>query len=153
MASSNYTTNLSLCAWTENDRPKRADFVSDNAIIDAQLGGHLANAGIHMTADEKQKLAAPFVLKTYSGSGESSRTNILDFAPKLVIIYKRNTPPVMVENGVTVVNCGCSGYGASGTGGVSISGSNVTVSETAAASGSRISLNSSGSQYTVIAFR
>ena len=126
MASSNYTTNLSLCAWTENDRPKRADFVSDNA---------------------------PFVLKTYSGSGESSRTIILDFAPKLVIIYKRNTPPVMVENGVTVVNCGCSGYGASGTGGVSISGSNVTVSETAATSGSRISLNSSGSQYTVIAFR
>ena len=37
MATSNYTPNLHLNAWEETDRPKRADFVSDNQIIDTQL--------------------------------------------------------------------------------------------------------------------
>ena len=41
MASSQFTTNLGLCNWLESDRPKRADFVSDNGIIDSVLGGHL----------------------------------------------------------------------------------------------------------------
>ena len=153
MASSNYTSNLHLCAWSAGDRPKRADFVSDNTIIDTQLGGHLANGNIHVTASEKQLLSEPFALKTYSGSGESSRTVVLDFAPRLVIIYKRSAPPVAFDNGVNVVNCGVTGSGASGSGGISVSGTNVTVSETAAVSGTRLSLNESGSQYTLIAFR
>ena len=50
MASSNYTPNLHLSAWNASDRPKRADFVSDNTIIDTQLGGHIANSGIHVSA-------------------------------------------------------------------------------------------------------
>lgn len=153
MASSNYTTNLHLSAWSDSDRPKRADFVSDNAIIDSQLGGHILNGSIHLTADEKQKVTEPYVLKTYSGSGSESRTIILDFAPKMVIVYKRNTAPIMYENGDTVVNCGIAGYGASGSGGISVSGKNVTLHETTASSGSRVSLNASGSQYTLIAFR
>ncbi len=153
MASSNYTSNLHLCAWSDTDRPKRADFVSDNAIIDAQLGGHLANGSLHMTAAEKEKVAEPFAYKAYAGSGESSRTIALDFAPKMVIVFKRNQPLVTLDNGVTVINNGVACYGASGSGGVTISGTNVTVTETAASSGSRISLNASGSQYTVIAFR
>ena len=153
MASSNYTTNLHLCAWSGSDRPKRADFVSDNTIIDTQLGGHIANDNIHMSAAEKLMVSEPYVLKTYSGSGESARTVVLEFTPKLVIAFKRNAPLVKYENGVSIVNCGCAGYGASSSGGISVSGANVTVNETAAASGARWSLNESGSQYTLIAFR
>ena len=56
MATSNYTPNLHLSAWEATDRPKRADFVSDNTIIDTQLGGHIANGNIHLNADEKARL-------------------------------------------------------------------------------------------------
>ena len=34
MASSSFTTHLGLCNWDASDRPKRADFVSDNNILD-----------------------------------------------------------------------------------------------------------------------
>ncbi len=153
MASSNYTPKLHLCAWSGSDRPKRADFLSDNTTIDTQLGGHIENETLHLTAQEKVKVGEPFVLKTYAGSGENSRTIVLDFSPKMVIVFKRNAAPVEYLSGVNVVNCGCVGYGASGSGGVSITGNNVTVTQTAAASGTRINLNESGSQYTVIAFR
>ena len=61
MASSSFTTHLGLCDWAASDRPKRADFVSDNTIIDTQLGGHIANGNIHLSADEKAKLDEPFV--------------------------------------------------------------------------------------------
>ena len=58
------------------------------------------------------------------------------------------------SNSVTVVNSavGCYGHGASA--GISFSSTGVTVSEMATASnGIRVSLNESGSQYTVIAFK
>ena len=43
MASTNKTEYLSLNAWVESDRPQRADFNSDNSIIDSALGAHLEN--------------------------------------------------------------------------------------------------------------
>ena len=153
MASSNYTENLHLSAWTDSDRPKRADFVSDNTIIDTQLGGHIANSAIHLTAEEKQKLDTPYAFKLYSGSGESSRSVQLDFAPRFVVVFKRNAPSVAYENSVTVINSGYASYGNGATTGVSLSSGSVTVTETAAVNGVRVSLNESGSQYTIVAFR
>jgi hypothetical protein len=154
MASSQFTPNLHLSAWADTDRPKRADFVSDNTIIDTQLGGHLANGGIHVTAAEKAKLTEPFTVSLYSGSGESSRVISLGFQPKLVMIYKRGVPPVSHSGSTTVVNSaiGCYGHGASV--GVSLTSAGVSVTEQSTASdGVRISLNESGSQYTLIAFK
>lgn len=154
MATSQYTPNLHLSAWAETDRPKRADFVSDNAIIDTQLGGHIANGDIHVTADEKAKLSQPYTVSLYSGSGESTLSISLGFQPKLVMIYKRGAAPIAYSGGTAVINSavGCYGHGASL--GMSLTATAVSVTEQATATdGARISLNESGSQYTIIAFK
>ncbi len=154
MASSNYTANLHLSAWSESDRPKRADFVSDNSIIDRELGGHIANTAAHLTAAEKEKLGEPFVVQLYAGSGEASRAITLGFKPKLVIVYKRGVAPVLLSNGKTVVNSAIAAYGHGSTSGAIVTSTGVTVSEVAEnADGIGVSLNASGSQYTLIAFR
>lgn len=154
MASSNYTSNLHLSAWSESDRPKRADFVSDNSIIDRELGGHLANTAMHLTAAEKAKLGEPFTVQLYAGSGASSRDISLGFQPKLVIIYKRGVPPVVLKNGGTTVNSAVGAYGHGYTTGIVVTSTGVTVCESAQNSdGVAVSLNESGSQYTLIAFK
>lgn len=154
MATSNYTPNLHLSAWDAADRPKRADFVSDNTIIDTQLGGHLANGNVHVTAAEKSKLSEPFVTIMYAGNGESQRTIALDFQPKTVIVYKRNVPFVSYSGGVNVVNAACGVYSQGASAGISITSSGVVVNENATATdGVRVSLNENYAQYTLIAFK
>ena len=154
MATSNYTPNLHLSAWADGDRPKRADFVSDNTIIDTQLGCHIANNSVHVTAQEKAKISEPFVSIIYSGSGESSRTIILGFQPKMVFVYKRGVPFVTYSGGVNLVNAACGFYGNGTSVGISIASTGVNVSQSAEASnGVKVCLNESGSQYTVIAFK
>ena len=154
MASSNYTANLHLCSWSETDRPKRADFVSDNSIIDTQLGGHINNANIHMTAAEKAKLSDPYICAIYAGSGEAERTIALSFVPKFAVVYKRNAPPVGYSNGVAVINSGYTYYGCSGTSGISISSSGIVVTqESTAVNGVRANLNETDGQYVIIAFK
>lgn len=154
MATSQYTPNLHLNAWTESDRPKRADFVSDNNIIDTELGGHVNNNSIHLSAQEKEKITEPFVSTIYAGSGESSRTISLGFQPKLVLVYKRGVPPVTYSNGVSIVNCACGFYSRGGTAGLSITSSGIVVSQAAMATdGMRVNLNERDGQYTVVAFK
>jgi hypothetical protein len=153
MATSNYTPNLHLSAWEASDRPKRADFVSDNTIIDTQLGGHIANNSIHMNADEKAKLNEPFVSVMYAGNGESQRTIPLDFHPKFVFIYKRGVPFVSDSNGVNVVNAACGSYAQGSSVGISVTSTGVTVVESMVSSGIKVSLNENLAQYTLIAFK
>lgn len=154
MATSEYTPNLQLSKWTENDRPKRADFVSDNNIIDTQLGGHLANSAIHVTAEEKEKISAPAVPVIYAGSGESTRTITLGFQPKLVLVYKRGVPPVTYSGGAIVVNAAVGYYGYGTEAGLTVNTSGVVVTQASEASnGVRMNLNESGAQYTVVAFK
>ena len=154
MATSNYTPKLHLSAWADSDRPKRADFVSDNSIIDTELGGHIENSAIHVTEEEKAKLTEPYISGIYAGSGESERTIQLSFAPRFAIVYKRNAPPVAYSSGVTLVNSGYAFYGRGGTAGVSLTTAGVVVTQTAAdSSGIAVNLNESGGQYTVVAFK
>ena len=155
MASSNYTANLHLSDWAETDRPKRADFVADNNIIDSALGGHIANSGIHVTAAEKAKISEPFAVAVYAGSGASQRTISLAFTPSFVIVYKRDMPAVTYSNGESVAHSACASYGHGAAYGLSITTSGVIVNEDSSANqdGVRASLNESGSQYTVIAFK
>ena len=154
MASSSFTPNLGLCNWTENDRPKRADFISDNGIIDAALGGHLSDTDLHMSAAEKAKALTPFVCVDYSGSGDASRTIATDFRPSFAAVFKKSSAPVVYSDGVTVVNSGYACYGHGGTAGVSIGSSGVAVQqESSSSNGRRISLNEEGCQYLLIAFK
>lgn len=154
MASSSYTPNLHLSNWSASDRPKRADFVSDNSIIDTALGGHLADSAVHLTAAEKERIAEPFVLRVYSGNGEATRTIDLGFQAKLVIVYRRGVSPVSVSSGETHVNCAVASFGYGGTAGIALNTSGVLVSQSASASdGQMVDLNKSGTQYTIVAFR
>lgn len=154
MASSSFTPHLGLCNWSQSDCPKRADFVSDNTIIDTALGGHIADTDIHLSAAEKAKALAPYDSVIYAGTGESTRTVSVAFRPSFVIVYKKNEPPVSCENGTAVVNSGWALYGSGGSAGVSIGSSGVTVRQEASASdGKRLSLNELDCQYTLIAFK
>lgn len=153
MATSNYTPNLHLSAWNASDRPKRADFVSDNTIIDTQLGGHIANSGIHLSADEKAKLNEPYISVMYAGTGESQRTIALDFRPRFVFVYKRAVPFVTYSNGVNVVNAAVGSYSHGATAGVSLTSNGVSVSQGEATNGIKVNLNENNAQYTIIAFK
>ena len=93
MASSNFTTNLHLSAWAAGDRPKRADFVSDNNIIDTQLGGHILDSAIHLSAAQQDKLNTPYTVSIYAGDGSAERTIQLGFTPQLAIVFKRGVIP------------------------------------------------------------
>ena len=154
MASSSFTTNLGLCNWTENDCPKRADFISDNGIIDQVLGGHVSNTSVHMSAEEKSKALSPFVCVDYVGTGDSSRTIATDFRPSAVIVCRKNEALTAYSDGVTIVNSGFAAYGHGGTAGVGIGTNGVVVQQEATASnGRRICLNEEDAQYILIAFK
>ena len=154
MASSNYTTNLHLNAWADSDHPKRADFVSDNNIIDTQLGGHILNDNIHLSAAQKDKLDTPFVMSVYSGNGSAERTIYLDFTPRFAMVFKRGATPAGYINSVNTANCGFATNGYGFTTGVSVTTSGVVVRQIAQnADGVCVSLNESGAQYTLVAFK
>lgn len=154
MASSSFTANLGLCSWAATDCPKRADFVSDNTIIDSVLGTHIGDTDKHLTAQEKSRALEPFVIMAYAGTDESTRTVATAFRPTFAIVFKKNEPPFTVDNGATVVNSGCAAFGHGGTSGVSIATNGVVVrQEATAADGKRLSLNESGCQYTMIVFK
>lgn len=154
MASSSFTPYLGLCNWAASDRPKRADFVSDNTIVDTALGGHLADTALHMNAAEKAKALEPFAIAVYAGTGESTRTVATAFRPSFAVVFKRNEPPVTYSNGVSVVNSGVAVYGHGGTAGLSISDNGVVVrQESTASDGKRLNLNEDDCQYTLIAFK
>lgn len=154
MASSSFTPHLGLCNWSESDSPKRADFVSDNSIIDSALGGHIADTDVHMSAAEKSRALTPFESVSYSGNDEGTRTIAFSFRPTFAIVFKKNAPPVSYENGVNVVNSGWAIYGSGGTSGVSIGSGGVVVrQESAASGGKRLSLNESDCQYAIVAFK
>ena len=153
MASSSFTTNLGLCDWAASDRPKRADFVSDNHIIDNTLGGHIANTTMHLTASEKEKALSPFTTIVYSGSGTDNRALTTDFAPKLVMVYKKNAAPVVYDSGTAIINSGTAAYSHGGSAGVSITSTGFVVRQQSTASdGMRFSLNESGCQYFAVVF-
>ena len=154
MASSNYTSNLHLCAWADSDRPKRADFVSDNNIIDTQLGGHILNDDIHLSAAQQDKLNTPFTVSVYQGNGSAERTIQLDFTPRFALVFKRGAIPAGFIDSINTANCGFATNGYGFTTGISITTSGVIVRQIAQnADGVCVSLNENGTQYTLIAFK
>lgn len=98
MSSSSFTPNLGLCSWSETDRPKRIDFVSDNLLIDEKLGTHLADSDIHITADEKQRMLAPYTVLEYQGDGQSERALGVSGTYSFAIVYQKFYPAVTRDN-------------------------------------------------------
>ena len=95
MASSNKSEKLGLSLWESTDRPERLDFYRDNEILERELGGHLANALLHMTPDEKAKLQKPYWINVSTGTTVSSRYLDLDFQPRLILMICMDNPPVV----------------------------------------------------------
>ncbi len=104
MASTNKTKNLGLNNWLETDKPKRVDFVSDNAIIDNILGTHIKDSDIHLTASEKDRVSEPFEVSVTYGTGTSSSVLSAGFVPRMAIVFKTGASPVREMNGYPYVN-------------------------------------------------
>ena len=71
---SNYTPNLNLCQWAEEDPVLREDFNEDNAKIDAAFA-----------------TKCEMYIGTYTGDGATNRTITLGFQPKFVWLWQSGT--------------------------------------------------------------
>lgn len=154
MASSSFTPNLGLSNWAAGDRPKRADFVSDNGIIDTTLGGHIADTAKHLTAGEKSWLQTPYTAIAYSGNGSAARAVTAGFQPKAAIVYTKNAPLVEYGGGIMIAHAAVSYYGMGGSAGLSITSTGISVKqESTATDGVRANLNETDVQYVAILFK
>ena len=158
MSSTNKTPGIELNSWVGSDIPKMADFNEDNNIIDYEITSHKSNTDIHTTAADKAAWNQPYVIMTYTGNGNTSRsikvTN--DFEPSWGMIFKISyTPSVVDIDNRTEYNY----FGVFTTNGanagLSLSGKYLTVQQSSVAVfGSELkSYNENGSAYMVIAFR
>lgn len=69
MSSSNKTANLQLNSWIGTDRPKMADYNSDNEKIDAAFGSHTGDMQTHLSQEDRERLETPVYVGTYFGDG------------------------------------------------------------------------------------
>lgn len=153
MASTNKTP-LGLNQWTETDRPKRMDFVNDNAILDTVITTHINDEDMHLTSfEEKLRSTEPFKIGTVFGTGKSSTLYRLNFEPKLVIVFKKDSAPVEYTEGYMKVNAAiATNTGTSG--GITISGETVNLQQSSVANnGMFLNLNEELAQYILVAFR
>lgn len=155
MSSSEKTSYLKLNAWLGSDRPQRIDFVDDNTIIDKAIKEHVQNTTMHCTSTEKSKLENPYTIMSYMGTGEESKSFTFVFNPKFAIVFQKNVPPVQTDSeGNTIINQAIVAKSNGSTGGVVISGYDVTVTQsTKAVEGIFLNLNKYGGQYCIIAFK
>ena len=152
MASRNKTSYLNLNQWAETDKPTRADFVSDNSIIDTKLGGHLEDLNKHLTTAEKSRVSSPFSIKIVQGTDDNSRTINFSFTPQIVICFALDSSPMEVNSGTVTINWGIAVKNYGGSGGCELSGADFVVSQTTQ-SGIKYNLNNSDFQYVVVGFR
>lgn len=153
MASTNKTPNLRLNNWLENDKPKRADFVADNTIIDSVLGAHINDDDIHLTLSEKNRVSSPYAVSLEYGTGATSLTYNPGFAPSMAIIFKTTTPVVGSRANYPSINFAIATTKGS-TGGAALSGSTFTVRQsTTTENGVFYNLNEEDAAYVIIYFK
>ncbi len=154
MPTNNKTNKLGLNAWAATDKPKRADFVSDNQTIDSVLGGHLENTDMHLSAAQRAKIAAPFVIGAFGGDGAAEGVIVLEFSPSLVIFAQQSSAPAKQSGSETVVGMGFATPSHS-SGGIRLSGTRIYVTQTQGtpSNGIRYNLNAASAQYMYIAFK
>ena len=158
MAATNHSEKLGLSLWEQTDCPEWADFLQDNQKLEEQVGGHLQNEGIHVTAEEKEFLAARTALVTYVGNGSGSASVKLPFLPRKLTVTAQGMPGMVsrqdggwdVYSQVWLRGSGSLFYG---TGGVQVTSDTLTAqfSEGAFAQGMGLhhALNRSGFTYIV----
>lgn len=155
MASSSFTPNLGLCAWSDTDRPKRIDFVSDNLLIDEKLGSHLADSDIHITQDEKQRMLTPYTVFEYAGNGESERALAISGTYSFVILYQKFYPAVTKDDDGNFVSHLCFAGRLFGSGGeVTLQSDKLIVTQDSTATdGVKNNFNENHGQYVALLFK
>lgn len=158
MPTESKTPNLNLNSWTGTDKPKRADFVEDNTIIDNVLGSHIANTLIHMSAAEKELLNSTFTVGTLAGDGNSSCTHTLNFSPKFIVVFISGEVPIRYNSSENyyVYNFAIATQNTYGsTAGASLNGAQLTLQQTQGTptNGIFLNLNKYFEQYVYIAFK
>ena len=143
MPSTNKTANLSLNQWTDSDRPMRNDFNSDNLKLDSAIGGHVNNADIHVTAEEKELLKDSQITYMYAGTGESSKTITLTERFRYIFVFASSKP--LASSDKVYSAAGHVGLGSSLGLSLTASGTGFTVIQQ-----DNICLNESGVQYKVV---
>lgn len=152
MASSNTTPHYMLNNWSGTDKPTRTDFVRDNMLIDTVIWQHESDVNMHMTREEKQRISAPFQIKSLQGTDTATRSVTFDFNPKIVLYFAVGEPPVKTDNGVTTVNCGAAAYAVGASGNCAL-GTDTFIVTHGTDGTVNYNLNSSQCQYIAIAMR
>jgi len=83
----NNKTSLGLNSWIGTDKPKRSDFVEDNATLDTLLTTHFNDTSKHVSAADRTLLTDSFILGNYTGNGAVSQIITLPFEPRMVIAF------------------------------------------------------------------
>ena len=151
MASYNKSEKLRLNLWAETDRPQRADFNSDNMIVDEVLGGHIEDDGMHLSLAEKSRVGSPLASTSYVGDGAASREIILPADALAAVVYCDGMPSAMYDSATGCVRnySGVCVFGSGANSGLTLRKNVVVVSQSAAQNGYMNCFNESGKQYRV----
>jgi hypothetical protein len=83
----NNKTSLGLNSWVGTDKPKRSDFVEDNATLNTLLTAHFNDAAKHLSTGDRTMLTDSFILGNYTGNGASTQVITLPFEPRMVMVF------------------------------------------------------------------
>ena len=95
MAATYHTTHLGLSLWAQTDCPQWVDFLQDNQKLDQQVGGHIQDSALHLTAEEKQYLSQRSASVTYTGTGSGTQSVTLPFLPRKLTVLAQGKPPMV----------------------------------------------------------
>lgn len=97
MSSTYKTTYLGLNKFVGTDRPKMDDFNFDNETVDQKFQEHV-ESNLHITEEERKLLGkANYVMGTYTGDGQSSRTLSFEFPIDFGIIFAVKEPLALFQ--------------------------------------------------------
>ena len=158
MPTQNKTTNLNLNSWLGTDKPKREDFVSDNAILDSVIHAHTTDESIHLTQADRQILAgSQITAELLQGDGKAVKSHTLSFAPSMVIVFLATKPFTDFDftNNCVVCNGGVGNQTNGSTSGVELGGTTLILSQSQSipTSGPYLNLNKNGEQYVCVEFK
>ena len=97
MPSSSKTNYLGLNYWSAGDKPKMADFNSDNQRVDSALQEHIQSTALHLAGSHSAWIRQPFASGTYAGSGAATKTVTLGFTPALLVILPQTYGPLELD--------------------------------------------------------
>lgn len=89
MSATNQTPFLGLSSWLGTDKPQRTDFNSDNEKIDNFASEHTADVKCHLSNEDRAKFDQPYFMGVYYGDGNNSQTikTKCPFTPNIGFVF------------------------------------------------------------------